>query len=128
MPRIHANMGRSMFSDLHFYKTGAEIKGKCEERIAAVRESAAEREKLINELTKQMGLKTATDVLLHMDDLDGLVSNARAESPVKAKLHQAVGSLRDKREELESLEMVVRNIDTSEKFKLSFSALEYLEF
>jgi hypothetical protein len=117
-----------MFSDLHFYKTGAEIKNKCELRVDKVRESAIEREKLIDELTKQMGLKTAADVLLHMDDLDDLVSNARAESPVKAKLHQAVGSLRDKREEIENLEMVIRNIDVSEKFKLSFSALEYLGF
>jgi hypothetical protein len=121
-------MGRSMFSDLHFYKTGAEIKSKCELRVDKVLESATEREKLIDDLTKQMGLKTAADVLLHMDDLDDLVSNARAESPVKAKLHQAVGSLRDKREEIDSLQMVIRNIDTSEKFKLSFSALEYLGF
>jgi hypothetical protein len=116
------------FGDLNFEKTGAEIKGKAETKIGTLREKTKERETTIQELCKGMGLETAMDVLTKMDQLDDMVSNAAGDSPEKAKLHQAVNRVRDIREEMDQLEIVIRNIDPEKTFTLSFEALEYYEF
>lgn len=116
------------FGDLNFDKTGAEIKGKAETKLGNLRHKVTEREATIQELCKAMGLETAMDVLTKMDQLDEMVSNAAGDSPEKAKLHQAVSRVRDIREEMEQLEVVIRNIDPDKTFTLSFEALEYYEF
>jgi hypothetical protein len=128
MRRRHWRSRGGPFGDLNFDKTGAEIKGKSEELLGTLREKLREREAMIQELTKSMGLETAMDVLTKMDELDEMVTNSMGDSPEKAKLHQAVSKLRDYREEMDQLEIVIRNIDPEKTFTLSFEALEYYKF
>jgi hypothetical protein len=116
------------FGDLHFEKTGAEIKGKAEEKLAVLRGKVKEREETIQQLAQSMGLETAMDVLTKMDDLEDMATNAVGDSPEKAKLHQAVAKVRDHREEMEQLEIVGRNLDPAKTFTLSFEAIEYYGF
>lgn len=126
--RGHWRSRRGPLGDLSFDKTGAEIKGRAETKLGVLRDKLKEREEVIQGLTTSMGLETAMDVLTRLDQLDEMVSDGIADSPEKAKLHQAVLKLRDHREEMGQLDIVIRNIDSEKVFTLSYDALEYYEF
>lgn len=117
------------FNELHFPKTGAEIEEAAGEKAQELKEKLQERERALRVQVKEAGLSDSVDVLLHIDDLlNRDASSANAPSEVKVKLQNLVRKIRDEREELERLHLVMRNIPREETFNLSFAALGYFGF
>lgn len=117
------------FGQLHFPKTGKEIVLKGHEKVEALKKKLVEREVELKAMLKDAGLTDSLDILLNIDDLlNEAVSSANAPSDVKVRLQNIVRKVRDEKDELERVEMMVRNLPVDEQFKLSFEALTYFGF
>jgi hypothetical protein len=117
-----------VFENLEFPKAGAEIVEKAEAKLAELRDKIKTRERMLEDLAKDLKLESAVDVLIHADELDDRMSNAAGTSTEKAKLRNALGKVREEREICRELEMLIRNLPKEETFRLTFESLQYFGF
>ena len=119
----------SEYGQMDFPKTGAEILEKGKAKVKDLKEKLADREVALKVQVKEAGLDDSVDILLNIDDLlNEACSSANAPSDVKVRLQNLVRKIRDERQELDRLELMVRNLPEGETFKLSFDALTYFGF
>ena len=117
------------FRQLTFPKTGEQIKERGVEKIRTLKLSLKSRERAIQAIVKEAGLTSSVDILLNVDDLlNENFSCEQAPSEVKARLQNVVRKVRDEKEELSRLELMVRNLPDNVKYDLSFDSLSYFGF
>jgi len=118
------------FGQLEFPKTGAEIVERVHAKAEALKVKLADREKALDMQLKDAGLTDTMSLLLNVDDLlhGEAMSSANTPSDVKVRIQNIVRKVRDEREELERLNLVIRNLPKDKTFDLSFGALTYFGF
>jgi len=117
------------FKQLYFPKAGHEIREKGHDKIQVLKGKLEDRERALREQIKDAGLNDSVDILLNIDDLlNENNSSANAPSDVKVRLQNLVRKVRDEKDELERVELMVRNLPSDETFNLSFDALIYFGF
>lgn len=117
------------WSNFQFFKSGSEIKAKAETKVQQLQAKLEDRQNRINAMCKEKGLDI-TQLLTNIDAFangmssDALRINIGELSQIKAETR----AMKDERNTLEQLQIIVRNVVPSTSYELTFSQLEYLDF
>lgn len=117
------------FGSLSFPKKGSEIVAKATELKTQLMAKIEEREGRIREAANSAGFKDASDVLFQIDNLAGNHSNQRElTAGLSAQIKQEISARQNEVEEVEQLNLIIKNLPHEETFTLSFEELRYFGF
>lgn len=125
---------------LEFPKYGKEIVAQAEKKVKVVEAKIKERQDRIKNITEKKGINVA-DILGNLEALSvqgihtyhGLTEGAMSPSlnlnVGEAELLKAEAkAIKEEKQSLDNLNLIIRNLPKEQVFKLQFDQLEYLDF
>jgi hypothetical protein len=113
-------------SNFKFPKTGREVICAASAKIAKLTLKIGERKKHVRDQAKALGLESVEDALLKAENLG--MNLSVEDSIVHTKMLNNREKARAEQEELEKLEILVRNLPEDAEINLDFDTLEYFGF
>lgn len=117
------------WNNISFTKEGTDLKAKVDAKILTLKRKQEERQERIRVICANKGLNI-TDLLQNIDAFNQNMSNQAFNMNVgeMEALKSESRALRDERATLKTLEIMSRNLDEGQQYKLTFEQLEYLDF
>lgn len=119
------------WNGLEFPKYGKEIVLQSEKKVLQLEAKIKERQERIKTITEQKGINI-TDLLSNLDALSGQSTTNYAAFNMNVgeqeQLKAEAQCIKQEKQNLEQLQLIVRNLPKEQVFKLTFQQLEYLDF